>query len=105
MRCRECKKTRLLYAQKKFQQLEGNSSKRLLGRGEYICGAVLSGGDDNRDTTVISKVFAKENLSCSNNIDLPYYSCDGLKPICTYCGKGEKNLITPNGGVSERPKV
>ena len=62
VRCVECKKPRLLYAQKKIHLSEVSSLKRLLAGVEYVCGAVLSeyGGDDgNRDMAVLTKVFAR----------------------------------------------
>ena len=52
-----------------------------------------SGDENNKDLAVIKSVFVKENLSCSVNIELSYYSCDFLKTICIYCGSGVKNLI------------
>ena len=64
---------------------------------EYICGSILSEysrDESNKDLLILKAVFVKENLACSINIELPYYSCDFLKVICIYCGCGGKNLIT-----------
>ena len=56
----------------------------------YLYGSSLSeyvGHDGNSDEEEIQKrVFARENLSCKSNIEIPYYSAQGYKPICVYCG-------------------
>ena len=71
--------------------------KRVLAGIEYICGSILTeyfGDESNKDLLIFKAVFVKENVSCSINIELPYYSCDFLKVICIYCGCDGKNLIT-----------
>ena len=92
VRCAYCKKTRLIYSQRKLSLDEQNKLKRLLSNVEYFCGASLSEYGDvydnkegNRDVAVLDKVFAKENLPCSSNFI--------RKTICIFCGKGGKNLI------------
>ena len=63
---------------------------------KYVCGSVLSeycGDVGNRDLIVLEKVFARENLACSANIELPYYSNSSGKVIYIFCGKGGKDLI------------
>ena len=34
-------------------------------------------------------------------MELPYYSCENLKPVCIFCGSGGKNLVT---SVEHYPK-
>ena len=89
IKCTECKTPRLMYAQKKLKNNECNAVKRALSGLEYVCGSSFKeflGDTNNRDTTTFALVFARENLSCTSNVELPYYSCDNLKPVCIYCG-------------------
>ena len=75
--------------------------KRVLSTVEYVCGSVLSEygdvyqTDGNRDLAVLDKVFTRENLACSSNIEILYYSTKLFvgKKICIFCGKGGNNLI------------
>ena len=85
IKCTECKKPR----QKKLKNNECNAVKRALSGLEYVCGSSFKdflGDTNNRDTTTFPLVFPRENLRCTSNVELPYYSCDNLKPVCIYCG-------------------
>ena len=95
IKCSECKKPRLMFSKNKLKGNDYSALKRILSGLEYFCGSSFKeflGDKDNSDGTIFEKVFVKENLSCSSNIELPYFSCDNLKPICIYCGTG-KNVI------------
>ena len=48
--------------------------------------------DESKDSKILLTVYVKENQSCTCPVEKPYYSCDFLKPVCYYCGKG-KNLV------------
>ena len=50
---------------------------------------------NNPDETVLSKVFARENISCKIPIELPYYSCNTFKQVCIQCGKASKLIVDP----------
>ena len=50
---------------------------------------------NNPDETVLSKVFARENISCKSPIELPYYSCKAFKQVCIQCGKASKLIFDP----------
>ena len=50
---------------------------------------------NNPDETVLSKVFARENISCKSPIELPYYSCKAFKQVCIQCGKANKLIVDP----------
>ena len=85
-----------MHSQKKLKATECNTIKRVLNGLEYVCGSSFQeflGDTSNRDNTIFERVFVKENLSCSSNIELPYYSCENLKPVCIFCGSG-KNVVT-----------
>ena len=59
----------------------------------YVCGGSYNEVEvveRNKDTTVSEKLFNRKNLTCSSNIEIPYYS-SGYKNICIYCG-GCENL-------------
>ena len=52
--------------------------------------------DKNKpDETVLSKVFARENISHKSPIKLPYYSCKAFKQVCIQCGKASKLIVDP----------
>ena len=36
---------------------------------------------------IVSKVFARENLSCTSNIETPSFSSGKFMKICIICGK------------------
>ena len=62
LKCTECKKQRLLFAQKKLKSQEVNSLKRILAGIEYICGSILSeysGDESNKDLLILKAVFVK----------------------------------------------
>ena len=48
--------------------------------------------DGIQDSKILLTVYVKENQSCTCPVEKPYYSCDFLKPVYYYCGKG-KNLV------------
>ena len=50
---------------------------------------------NNPDETVLSKVFARENISCKSPIELLYYSCKAFKQVCIQCGKASKLIVDP----------
>ena len=50
---------------------------------------------NNPDETVLSKVFARENISCKSPIELSYYSCKAFKQVCIQCGKTSKLTVDP----------
>ena len=63
-------------------------------RDRIVCGSTFQEYvvDPSKDTKILESVYVKENLSCTCPLEKPYYSCDFLKQVCYYCGKG-KNLI------------
>ena len=49
----------------------------------------------NPDETVLSKVFAHENISCKSPIELSYYFCKAFNQVCIQCGKASKLIVDP----------
>ena len=39
------------------------------------------------DEKIRETVFARENMTCASDMELPYYSVDFFKPVCIYCGR------------------
>ena len=50
--------------------------------------------DQSKDSKILLTVYVKENLSCTCPVEKPYYSCDFLKPVCYYCGKGNNLVVS-----------
>ena len=80
VKCEECNKSRLLHAKHKLKPGEIASAKRMMSKVSYMCGSVLS------EYLGIRQLFVRENISCSSNIELPYYTVDVYPKICIYCG-------------------
>ena len=72
----------MLYSRTKLKDGELGSFKRVLNDFQFVCGSVLQEimvDKNNPDETVLSKVFALENISCKSPIELLYYSCKAFK--------------------------
>ena len=94
--CTECHKPRLLYPRTKLKDGELRSLKRVLNDFQFVCGSVFQEImlDKNKpDETVLSKVFARENISYKGPIELPYYPCKAFKQVCIQCGKTSKLIV------------
>ena len=102
----ECHKPRLLYSQHKLKNRQPDFAKRMVKKLDYVCGASLSeymgtGGD--KDEQLLKVIFVRENLSCSSNIEVPYYGVDHFPVVCIYCGvTGTKRTL--NESVENYPK-
>ena len=83
---------------------------------DYVCGATLSeymGSGGDRDEEILKVIFARENLSCSSKIELPYYGVDHYPVVCVYCGvTGTKRTLNTSAenypkcnNCSEKPDV
>ena len=65
--------------------------KRVMKKVSYMCGASLSeyvGNGRDPDEKFLSRVFDRENISCSSKIELPYFSVEAYPILCIYCGIG-----------------
>ena len=94
--CRECHKPRLLYSIAKLKDGELRSFKRVCNDFQFACGSVFQEvmvDKNNPDETILSKVFARENISCQSLIELSYYSCKAFEPVCIQCGKASKLIV------------
>ena len=90
LHCINCCWPRLLYAQKKVQASVLNTLKLALNGFQFICGMSLQEiilDDNTPEQKIVSKVFARENISCMSNIETPYFSSGKFTKICIICGK------------------
>ena len=75
LRCVNCCRPRLHYAQKKLQASELNTLKRALNGFQFICG------------TPLQEMIRDDNLSCTSNIETPHLFIGKFTKICIICGK------------------
>ena len=65
---------------------------------QFVCGPALQEimvDKNNPDETVLSRVFARENISHKSPIELPYYSCKAFTQVYIQCGKASKLIVDP----------
>ena len=87
--CNECVKLRLLCMKNKLKPNELNSFKRFTKDIVYLCVGTLreiAENEGDTDSFIKDKVFFRENIACSTQIELPYYSVDTYKNISIHCG-------------------
>lgn len=84
--CVSCIWLRSMYLIKwKASGAELRRLKRLLKNFQYICGTALQEmivTENSPESKVLKKVFTSENLSCTANIEAPYYSCAIFPKAC-----------------------
>ena len=71
----------MIYSQRKWSFLEESVLSRTIEGLLYTCGSVLKGlevearPDENASVlTLFERVFVRENLTCNNPMEIPYYS-------------------------------
>ena len=53
-----------------------------------MCGSVLSeflGTGNDKDERFLNTIYLRENIACSNKIDLPHYIVEMLPKLCIQC--------------------
>ena len=88
----------MLHSRTKLKDGELKSFKRVLNDFQFVCGSVFQEimvDKNNPDETLLSKVFARENISCKSSIELPHYSCKAFKQVCIQCAKASKLIVDP----------
>ena len=86
----------MLYSKTKLKDGELRSFKHVLNDFKFACGSVFQEimVDKNEpDETVLSKVFAHENISCKSPTELLYYFCKVFRQICIQYGKASKLIV------------
>lgn len=111
--CSECEKPRVLYAARKLHYQDIEHLKLMLEMALYTCGCSLQDlSSDGAKDPVMSRTFVRANLSCSDPIEIPYYSCQSFLDVCIHCGTAQ-DLVTNETDVyptctsclSEKPKM
>ena len=91
--CSECLKPRVIYSKQKLTIWEEHALERTLDNILFTCGSSLTGleieklrSDPPSVQTVLGRVFVRENLSCDDCIEIPYYSSEKFQDnICIHC--------------------
>ncbi len=82
--CFECNKARCLHSRAKLKSCERPVVAQFLETVDYSCGSSMNDIDCD-ESSVLKKLFVRENVDCQTPIELPYYSAK-YPPICYYCG-------------------
>ena len=97
IQCFECGKWRVFYSKYKLKKNQLECLVRFTEEFMYTCGTFIQDAVfyDEEYKDVYENVYAKANLTCSSQIEIPFYSaCND--PICIYCGT-EDRLIVKEG--------
>ena len=92
VKCSDCEKPRVIYSLTKLTVAEQILLNKVLDTYIYSCGAnikELQVQDSDRAARVnalVDKIFVKQNLSCTNSVEIPYLSAGCFPPVCYYCG-------------------
>ena len=90
LQCSECLKPRVLYSQRKLRVQEVESLKDQLTGMMYSCGSLLSellGQEISPEqTNIVSRVFVRANLACTDPVETAYYSSGVFDDVCIHCG-------------------
>ena len=86
--CVSCLKPRVIYADAKtFKQEQRNISTHIEVL-HYTCGSPLFPEEHRLHSSIVVKLMT----SCSDNIEISYYSSEKFASICIYCANSE-NLM------------
>ena len=61
----------------------------------YTCGMDLQDcvpadlSPEAKQAHPFSRIFVRQNLSCTTPIETPYFSLECFDPICSYCGSSD----------------
>ena len=90
--CSNCLKPRVVYSKLKLKIEEENAFERTLDGVLFTCGSSLQGleverkaGDPPYVQTSMQRVFVRENLSCDEPVEIPYYSSEKFEDLCIHC--------------------
>ena len=91
--CSECLRPRVIYARYKLIHAEQVALYRTIEGLLYTCGSTLKGVQvETQSRTELSvvnglfeKIYVQENNTCSDPVEIPYYSSERFQPICTPC--------------------
>ena len=88
IKCGECRKQRVIHSKHVLKNGECEKLKHALSGLQYVCG---SSEYDSEKEGILGKTFVRENLSCTMDIEINYYSAGIYNNICIHC-ETTKNL-------------
>ena len=73
--------------------MEGRAIDRAMDQVLYTCGTSLQGllldrcgrADPPEVTTLFERVYCRQNLTCGDLVEVPYYSCELFPAVCVHC--------------------
>ena len=89
IKCSECDKPRVIYAQKTITVQESKDFKHVTDQLLYTCGSTLKEFEGHSNSTherVLEKLFVKENHSCMKPAETIHFSCKIFPDCYTWCG-------------------
>ena len=114
--CTKCTRPRVLHAARKVKQPDKEELELALQDLHYSCGStlqemldkdeeqgssepastgVVAEADTHQSSAVLSRVFIRGDLTCSDHVELPYFSAAVFPDVCIYCGSNEKVTHQP----------
>ena len=96
--CSECLRPRVLYSKHKLTFCEEEAVQRSIQNLLFSCGSNFKGITSGNASYVykfnlFEHVFVRENITCDDCIEIPYYSSERFEDICIYCGCKVSKLV------------
>ena len=115
--CSECLRPRVMYSQRKLGHHDIDVLIRSIEDTLYVCGSrisdievILIPSDPPSTADVMKRVFVRANLSCRDDIEVPFYSSECFASICSHCAcecdkhvKGQYPLCSDCASEGVRP--
>ena len=85
----------MLYASWKLGWKDQQDLELEVGDVMYTCGMDLQDcvpadlSPEAKQAHPFSRIFVRQNLSCTTPIETPYFSLECFDPICSYCGSSD----------------
>ena len=114
--CSDCSRPRVLYAAKKLDDSDNAMLAKHLEESDYTCGSSLQDLADESESTaesdgsgvtianVLARVYVRLNLTCSDAIEVPYFSSGVFPRVCVHCATTE-TLIQGEESVDIYPRA
>ena len=98
--CSECLKPRVLYSKHKLTFDEEEAVQRSIQNLLFSCGSNLKELQvemhptyKNSMINLFERVFVRENITCDDYIEIPYYSSEKFEDICICCACKVSDLV------------
>lgn len=100
LQCHECEKWRLIYSKHALTSSEKKELQIVLENLLFSCGSSFT-DIDCEESSVLKKVFCRQNINCSSPMEIPYYSTNH-EDLCYYCG-ADKDFATGETFINKYP--